>query len=501
MATRIERKHHFPPRVLGGGGGGGGDITPDLKVEYVDTNGNLQTVTVATDGSTTISGIAPFLVHFDASGTRSTHSSGNSESGAWWHLGYRINYDENIGGTWPWYGASRDEDTGEPIFDRVFTTTGTKNVRLRIRDGAGNETTVSLSVVVSAPPAPTIIDPSAGSWPAFSSNSHYALVAGGNYTSFGELGCAGLHNVLFSKTGSGADPIIGTFAPETRDLSTSVLTPSANIRIQDIDCALFRTSIIGYRYCGAVRGRVRTFENGSFEWYYDNVATTANERENIRWPRGTFFWDIGEINPLSGAQYIMIAGFRVLCAHGVDFHKNQVVANHALRNFGLSHNYRHCRIRASVASASLVKHQAGRGTDLWNDFDQVGTITGPKYRYEYPSSKFVMAQMVYHAPGSTIPDICVSAGAENADPDGPIGTIELAAFSDSVSAQDAWQLVAGLDTQMNGRILSTRNIRLNNGTGAYVTQSANSYITNVPPSFQGPYLYETVNTRPVPTPF
>lgn len=475
-------------------------ITPNLVVEYVDTSGNLQSATINPDGSTEINAVAPFLMFLDARGTRSENRT--TELAAWWYLGYRMNYGEDIGGTWTYGGASRDEDTGEPIFGRAMTNVGANVVSLKVKDGPTDEETISFTANLSAPPTPTIIEVSAGAWPSFTSGSHYQLRADGDYRSFGTLGTPGLHNILFSKVGSGADPRIARFAPESRGNSSTVLTPARNIRIMDIDCEEFFVSIIGIRYCGAIRGRVRTFGNDAPAYYYDQPdADTAGERENLRYPRGVFLWDTGELNPPSGTNYNMITALRNFFAYGVDFHKNGLSGNHCLRNSGTIHVHRHCRLRSSVSAASLIKIQAGSGTTPWGAEDQYGTITGTKSRYAYPTNYIVFQNNVYHATGSTIPDICMGAGPENNDPGGDLGAVEYVAFSDSVSAQNAWQLVAGLDVQVNGRNLGTRNIRLNNGTGAYVTQSAGSYPNNIPGGWDGPYLYETASTRPVPSAF
>ncbi len=474
-------------------------VIPSLVVEYVDGEGTLQTVQVAQDGSTEIAGAAPLLVFFDATGTRS--DTEDTPEAAWWDIGYRLDYGESLGGVWDYGGGSRDEDLGEPVFGRVFTRPGAYVVRLRVRDGVGNESELQLAVATSEPPEPVVIEPDLATWPALTSGSHYQLRAGGDYRGLGELRCGGLHNVLFSKLGEGEDPRIGRFSPEDRGLSSTVLTPARHIRTMDIDVEELHISVIGTQYSGAVRGRVRTFTGDPIGYYYDNAANSEAERENVRYPHGVFLWDTGEINPPSGDQYIMIAALRNFVAQGVDFHKNGAAGNHALRNSGENHVYRHFRVRASVPSASLIKHQAGPGTLAWGSADQYGTVDGAKAAYDHPASKFVMQSGVFHAPGSTIPDICVGAGPENNDVGGQVGAVELMAFSDCVSGQDAWQSVAGTDVQMNGRVLSTRNVRLDEGRGDYVTQSAGAYTNNVPPGWDGPYRYEAENTRPVPSPF
>lgn len=261
-------------------------VIPSLVVEYVDGEGTLQTVQVAQDGSTEIAGAAPLLVFFDATGTRS--DTEDTPEAAWWDIGYRLDYGENLGGVWDHGGGSRDEDLGEPVFGRVFTRPGTHVVRLRVRDGVGNESELQLAVATSEPPEPVVIEPDLATWPALTSGSHYQLRAGGDYRGLGELRCGGLHNVLFSKLGEGEDPRIGRFSPEDRGLSSTVLTPARHIRAMDIDIEELHISLIGAQYSGAVRGRVRTFTGDPIGYYYDNAASSEAERENIRYPHGLF---------------------------------------------------------------------------------------------------------------------------------------------------------------------------------------------------------------------
>lgn len=64
---------------------------------------------------------------------------------------------------------ARAEDLGEPVFGRVFTRPGTHVVRLRVRDGVGNESELQLAVATSEPPEPVVIEPDLATWPALTS--------------------------------------------------------------------------------------------------------------------------------------------------------------------------------------------------------------------------------------------------------------------------------------------------------------------------------------------
>lgn len=476
-------------------------ITPVLKVSRVPDGAARQTVTVAADGTTTITGVAPMLLFLDARDTRCSATAADEVS-AWWHLQYRLDYDETPGQTWPLTGKPYGYDEGEPIFGRVIESPDTKTYVLSVKNPNGSISTRTLTFVATAPPEATIIEPSAGAWPTWVDEAHYALRGDVNYWSFGDIVMGGHRDIVISKIGSGADPIISGFNPDGRDIRdfTDVVDPTRNVRLVDIDVGRFYLGAMGPQFCGVVRGRVRTFDSAAFSYIYEHDATTDARRANLRIPRGVFLWKTGEMVPPPAAgeyvpQYVMISMLRELVASGVDFWKNGGTGNHALRNTGKDHVISNSRLAAGVASASLVKHQAGNGVTPWTDSeDTVGTPTGTRAWEHRPAEFFVMRDMVYHRPGSVIPDICVGAGAENNDPGYGHGVIRFCAFSNSVAAGNLWQSFAGLDVQVNGQAHSTRNVRLADGT--YVTQSAGAYINNVPVEMRGPYLYETVNTRP-----
>lgn len=477
----------------------GGAITPSLIVEYVDTSGVRQTTTVATDGSTSISGVAPFLVHFDASGSRSTTSGATTLAGAWENLGYRINYGEALGTTWTYGGGtSRDEDTGPPIFGRAFTTTGTKTVRLRIRDSIGSESTIQLSVVVSAPPTATNIAVGAGAWPTWVSGTHYTLNRGSDYTSFGILDFREKNNILVSATGSGADPIVGEVTMDARATTATAITRASNIRLLNIDIAkLGFGELTGGTYVGAVFGRVRRcngYSVSNARWYYENDSTTSIHRTNIKWPRGIFLWDVGEIG--TDVQYVMISGHRRFHAYGVVFHKNGTAANHNLRMGNEQGSYRYCNIYATATAVTLMKMQA-YGTTTWLSTDEIGDPGGAGF-YTYPNSMLAVHKNQFGRSGESRPEICVTIGPQNSTSPGE--GHEYVALEDNIGFHaTSWQSLAGRDTWMGGRYLSNRSNKMDMGTGVTSTTSLNWAADGL--TWDGPYLTETTNTRPVPTAF
>lgn len=474
-----------------------GTISTVLRVSHVPDGSARQSTYAAADGSTVITGTAPLLLFFDAADTRCS-ATAPDEISAWWDLQYRLSYGYGAGQTWPISGKPYHYDDGEPLFGRVIEDAGTYTMSLAVKNQSGSVDIRPFTVIATAPPAPVIIEPSAGAWPAWVSGTHYALRAGGNYLGFGDIRMAGHHDIIISKVGAGADPQVSGFDPDYRDIRdfTEAVAPSRNIRLMDIDVSRYYSGAMGPQFCAVIRGRARTYEGAAFDYTYEHDATTDARRANCRYPRGVFLWKTGELRCPFLNQYVMITALREFVMQGVSVVKDGPTGNHAVRNSGRDHVQRHDELYAIVSSASIVKTQAGNGTTPWTDDDDaVGTLTGARAWDRRPTSRLVFADLAYHTATSVIPDICVGAGAENNDVGYGHGVSELIAFSNSVSRRNEWQSVAGLDVQVNGRGHSTRNIRLADGT--YVTQSAGAYPNNLPGGFNGPYRYETANTRPV----
>lgn len=500
-------------RYIGGGGGGGSPspVTPALTVEYIDTSGNLQTVNVASNGSTTITGVSPFLVHFDGSGSRSTSLDADDAPGAWDNLGYRLNFGESIGGTWTYGGASKDEEFGPPIWGRVYTQVGTHTARLKVRDSNGQENTISLTVVVTAPPTAINIPVSQGSWPVWASNTHYTLDAGGDYTSFGTINLAGLHNVLISKTGAGANPIVGTFSPTNTGFGSfgSPVTQARHCRLLNINTSSFHVGLAAFQYCGVIghTGSMRMgYSQGPFT--YDNNATTPTQRDNLRFARGVFLKDINELLPdTDNGQYIMIYVFRRLHLINVVSHKNGTTGNHSFRNTLDCSSFRHCNFYATVATVTHFKCQAQGATsggtpDPWdNSHDRIGLSDGSR-RYGYPNSKFVVASCQFGRTGETLAEYAWTVCPQNNDVGQPVEGHEYTSLENCVGFGSDVNLLNPDAVDLGGRYLSVRNFRMSLGTGDYSWLGNGSKNSNrIPAGWNGPVLHEEANTRPVPSSF
>ena len=470
-------------------------ITPSLRVSHVPDGSARQSTMVASDGSTVINGTVPLMLFFDAADSRCS-STATTDVEAWWNLRYQMNYGYGAGQNWSISGKPYSHDIGEPLFGRVIEAAGSYPMSLEIRNPSGGVRTLNFTVIATDPAPPTIIEVSAGAWPAWVSGTHYALRADGNYLSFGDIQMGGQRDIVISKVGTGADPLVSGFNPDNRDIRnvSEIVAPSRNIRLVDVDVDRYHSGAMGPQFCGAVRGRVRRYTGDAFDYWYEHEGTTTVRRSNIRYPRGVFLWKTGKLVCPPLDYYVLITTLREFVMQGVTVEKDGPTGNHAIRNKGRDHVHRHSAIYAIVASASLVKTQAGNGITPWTDSDDcAGTVEGTREWDHRPTSRLIFADMVFHTPTSVIPDICFGAGAENNEVGFGHGSSELIALSRSVSMENTWQAFAGLDVQMNGRGHSTRDVRLANGT--YVTQSAGAWVNNVPPGFNGPYLYETVDSR------
>jgi len=498
----------------------GGSITPALTVEYVDASGVRQSTSVVS-GVTSISGVAPFMVLFDASGTRSVETSGDDKEGAVRNIGYRINYGEALGTTWSYpegAGYSMDEDLGPPVFSRAFTNVGTNNVRLRCKDSAGNEATISFDVVVAAHTSLTTVNKpvSDGSWGTLSSSRCYTLDAGGDYTAWGTPNTNGLHNVIFAKTGSGADPIISTFRPDSRNYGTSI-TRAAAIRTYNVDVGAFDDGGVGFDHCSVVNGRCRTILSlGAVSSFYFNdrcASGTLAEANSIRRPRGFLLWNCGEItNTGTGGSYVLIGVASGGGMYGVDLHRtaNPASNEHVHRGIYDQFPVRYTRFRASVATQTWSKMNGlevygstnGNQPDLWTSYDyKVGdySIGATNGIYGYPGHLCFNHACQFGASGDTNVSGIAGPEPQNNDIDGTYEGLDLCGFENcwgyrttSVSTDD--------EVHYGGRNLFVRNFKRNMGAGTDVSASTHN-LTKVPPGWSTGYLNETTNTRPVPTAF
>ena len=496
-------------------------LSPALAVEFVDALGARQSVQVVS-GQTTVTGVAPFLVKFDASGTRASAAFSaqsaitDPEAHAFLMAGYRLNYGENRGGVWQYpqgSSYSRDEDTGPPVFSYVYQTPGSYPVRLRTRDALGNEANVQLNVVVNAAPAPVLIRPTAGGWPNFVSGARYALEANGDYRSFGALETGGRHNIVIEKVGSGADPRIATFSPDGRSKFSATRQGefrAAHIRLVNIDMDNFATGQRGYDYVGVIGGLVRRYSDGgqAFLWH---EGTDIN-KSNVRYSRGLFLQDTEVRSAVGGNGFIMFGTFNGLHARNTRFvhMENGPTTYLMLRVYGSNFSFRNnlwfSQVDGGSANGTLIGMFSipGATATQWRDDDTVGPLNGTSQtqNYGYISEKQILQNNQFYAAGSYVTNAIAAVGGGNFSGSNLVYP-RLSGVEDNVFFQSGNVAITIQNGELYGQYNFWRNNRRSMGTGTYV--SANSAPPNIrqgdSTTYNGPVLNESANSRPTPSRF
>lgn len=487
-----------------------GDITPAMIVDYVDTSGNFQQVTVASNGSTSITINQYSGVHFDATGTRSVVATNLYQAianpgGA--EIGYRINFGESLGTTWPISGSSTDEDTGPPVFGRVFTTTGTKTVRLRCKDTSGNEATLSMTVVVNALGSATNI--TAGtSWPTWASNTHYTLNRGSDYTSHGTITLNGLHNVFITATGSGADPIVSRWQTDSRNVVDAAVTRTRNCYIVGIDAAEVAWSGVGAVHFGVVNGRARKIIEAVQDFEYSQGTTdTVAKRDSIKIARGGFFWNSGETNQHSHSYALYAYKIRRFHFYGCTFNKTADTGGGSnVTRYGGEQVTTRYSLAVNTGTIIDAVFNTWRCTAL-----TVDPVTNQPYPWDPTDDRvgrsdgsgtfgFPTIFCFWHKcqSGNASEVLTQAAWTMSAIPIGVLQSNEYCGFEDCTSYASPMQTSSDPNVDQSGLHLFLRGSRKALGTGAYFVQTisgaSNSY-------YSSDYHNENANTRPVPTAF
>lgn len=471
-------------------------LTPALRVGYVDADGERHWDLAASDGSTTISGTAPFLVDFWAGESRSVALDATDDVGAYWNLGYRLEYGEGLGGTWPISGRSRDYDDGQPMFARAYTVPGTHTATLQVADSEGRQRSISLTVEVLAPPAEGVLMTS-GVIPDFQNDTVYDAPAGGTW---GDIGgqLNGRRNVIIRKAGEGADPVFGTVQFDGRNIPDAPVTRTAGVRFVNCDIGNVTGGSVAFDYCGVVGGRLRRVEPPSAqEYWWGRVfsdALSQNAANNVRYLRGLFLWDCGEINETYG--YPLFGGGRGVHVIGCSL-KSISQGFHVVRGVFAYSSFRHTQTALMPWGYGYYKIQGQPTTasdgypDSWDDMDRVGDYASERY-FGLPSQAVAIQNVVMGANGDTQPSTNVDI--KYGEPDQTQG-VELAGVEDSVyhGRDEDW-----FPVRLAGRGLGARNVRLSDGAGGIVSVVAPDGPEGIPGGSGGPWdgPYITTGARP-----
>jgi hypothetical protein len=498
-----------------------GAVAPALTVEYVDGSG-VRYTSVVVDGVTTISGVAPLLVQFDASASRvptafADQSAITDEAAhAYLMAGYRLNCGEGSGAYAYPVGTAypRNEETGPPLFAHIYRTAGTHTARLKVRDALGNESTLALSVVVSAAPAATHIPVSDGAWPTWANNTRYTLQAGGDYRAFGQINTGGRHNIIIEKTGSGADPRIGTFTPDGRSKFDAVALAeyrASHIRLVNIDMDSFDTGQRGFDYVGIIGGLVRNAGLGAQDFLWTEGSEIV--RSNCRYGRGLFVEDAQMQSGSTSSGFVLFGAIKGFHARNTQFRHmvNGPTTYLMLRLYGTDHSIRNCLwfSEANGGSANglplgqfAIPAPSAEPAIVWRSDDMVGPLTGST-RYALISERQVVQHSQVHAEGSFLTNSPATVGSE-----GGLGGDDrirprLMGWEDCVFYPTGDVGILGQTADVRAQHGFWRNVRRDMGAGTPVgatTAQANDAVGDQV-TFAGPKLIETTNSRPVPTGF
>lgn len=466
-----------------------GGLTVVSTAQYVDTSGNLQTVTANSSTTPTITGVAPLSVRFNSGGSRSIATTGDTEGEAFTQMAHRFDSGEGLAGTWSLTGGNKNVIEGAPIVGHVFTSTGTHTVTQWVRDSEGRQSLVTFSAVISAPGAGTDVAVG-GSWPTITNGMIINLAAGTDHSGKGTLNLSGLHNVLIRKTGSGADPIVSAINWDNRNTVGTVASRTRGCRTLNIAVGSVNESAIGSLYCSVVGGNLGSYSMTPATWFWENEASTQNEKDNIRFPRGMSLWDCGVVSS-NGTSYVVIGEASNFTARNVDFNKTTGDAGqHVLRGWFRGLDLRHCRFRANagVAFTSYCKLQGsdnGSTLDPWPEDDKIGVWNGSKY---FPTAgEYVVSNNVFGAAGSNnSPGNNIEMLPENDS--GLDQAIELCSLENNVWYVTSW---SGWSNAFAGRHMQYANNRMNLGAGGeaqYQSGATTGRLDRVPPGWDGPYI-------------
>lgn len=479
----------------GGGSGSVAGLTHSITVEYVDGSGNLQTATATPDTPASITLPLGSPMWRDATACLSVETNADTEGEAWMALGHRFDSGEALGGTWSLTGAARDVVTGAPVAGQVYTTAGTFTHRHWVRDSAGRQSYADITVTVPSLAAGTDIA-TGGSWPAWASNTVYNLAAGTDHSAKGAINWTGLHNVVLRKTGSGADPIVGTVNVHATGRSTTAQTRTRGCRTIGIDVGSVDEGRMGSLYFAVVQGRCRRYEPAATQYFWENEASTQTEKDNIRFARGMTLWDCGEINSNS-TNYVSIDTAKNFTARNVDFRKTTGDSGqHVFRGWFEGLDMQYCRLRASASSSSYMKITgADNGTtfDSWPADDKLGIWNGALYRPV--CNRIAICNNIFGASGNGEPtaqdiEICPENDVEGE----PRQAITLATLDDNI-----WYVASAenVNAYFGGSFIHRHNNKSNLGAGGEMSYVDGTRYNRVPAAYQGPY---GTSARPVVVP-
>lgn len=489
-----------------------GAITPAMVVSYPDTDGTPQRVSVV-DNVTTITGVAPFSVRFFLGGTRSEQPDGDDDIGALWGIDYLMEYgDAAETGTWPYSGQPRGQDQSGTVHSHTYRNAGTFEARATATDSADASAFIRVIVQVTAPGAGVDLTP--GVIPTWADDTVYNAPAGGTW---GSTNFNGRSNIIIRKTGEGPDPVFGTITLDGRNEPNFAITRTRGIRFLNCDVANVTWGNVGFDNCTFVGGRVRTLSAPGMQYAADQLivnSRTAQQAQNVRFPRGLFLHEVGEINPVVGANYVCIGEIRGLSIKGSHLNRTDVVTTlteHNFRGIYEESEQRHNLItNPTTASRSYIKLNGWSctvGVDLTDSGGGIPVANGVPDAWPesgmaielLPDAETAEGARVLGIPSSNVciidnflgsaedgpTEANVGAGPENNDPLEPGQGCELVMFK----RNNWYQVDIEYNASLTGRGLGMQECFFNSGAGAAVGVSAGvDHPRRTPDGWEGPYF-------------
>ncbi|MBL9022205.1 MAG: PKD domain-containing protein [Myxococcales bacterium] len=489
----------------------------DLQVSHLDPSGEVQRVAVSS-GVTSITVVAPAYVYFDASESRSEAPDASDKAGALLNLGFEWDSGDPVDGNdWSWGGPRGPVQKGRGRFTareaHYYSNPGTYTMQLRVRDSAGREGSVSLTVEVLDPLTElTRVDLSAdmGQWPSLA--SHHVYTLSGDLTGWGDLDLTGLVNVVFiPHPDSPAAPTLSgvTLDRRTEGALGETITRPRGIRFDGVDCGSVRWGMTGFDWCAFGNGRVSSIDAAFAQAYVWSQAVVnglgAEVANNIRFPIGLLLWNTGECGG-SGSPYVLFSpGITKAAYYGVDFHKSDGGGGgQVFRGRWRQSIFRHCRFRNTGPSTGYGRFEGGECReanggvpDPWRDDGRVGDYDGG-YLYGYAAEDNDITSCVMGADGASVPVAGFGAGPENNLPDFPNQGQRYCYYENIAVHGDVLGTSLNAAAFGGGLWVGARHVRFGDGTSVDIDISPNT--ERLPPGENGPYIEEETSSRPEPTP-
>ncbi len=314
---------------------------------------NPNAIVTAKLSASRIEGPAPLAVQFNAIDT----SHKDSDIDTYRELGYHFTFDDATSGTWEHSGKSKNSQIGGPIAAHVFEKAGVYTVSVRAQDADGNYSDESITITVTDPdtvyagnntvvistntetegaPSEAQVLTNQTSWPQWESGKRYLLMAGQDFSSFGDIDIYQHQDIQIGKIGSGADPIVKQVDV---DRGTAPLNWSKKVVISDLKAgsvSIPNSSEDVYVIRGSNTGI--TIGSSVKHWVVDKG------NEDLIWPENIFIYESRGIG-----AWVLSRGLNILGVEMSDPVEHNIRTAYLVKAF-IAHNllYRAARTKHNI---------------------------------------------------------------------------------------------------------------------------------------------------------